>query len=169
MPSIVLYDLDSTISNTLHREHLAPAENREALESWIEYSKACINDPVIEGVAASARLYQRLGAAVGFVSGRNEEARDETIAWLERHSIHPDLLKLHDENDPRHNGEHKAKFVKELQAKGWTVELFFEDHISVCEYIEAETSVPCVTVRPRYEDNVGVSFNLVNGKEAVTA
>lgn len=157
---VILSDLDSTISHVHHREHLAPATDRELLESWIDYSRACIDDEVIEGVAQALRLYREAGYSIGFVSGRNVEAEEETKQWLTKNNIPFDFVRLHTPEDPRHNAEHKVKYIESLQSYGFEVVLMFEDHVSVCQEITEKTGVPCVTVKPHYDDGVGVSFNL---------
>lgn len=161
-PVVVLSDLDSTLANVHHREHLAPKSEaeRDELKSWIPYSKGCVDDTVVSGVLRALLLHKRGGALIGYVSGRNEEAISETISWLEEVGAPVDLIRLHGENDPRDNADHKVASIKNLQALGYDVALMYEDHVSVCEIIERETGVPCVTVRPRYNDGVGVSFNL---------
>jgi hypothetical protein len=158
---VVCYDLDSTLFNVQHRENLAPdGPNRRAVENWIAYSKGCINDTAVEGVAKSARMFYRAGYGIHIVSGRNVEAMDETIAVMNKFQIPWSEIRLHSSDDLRHNGEYKAQYINELKDRGYAPELMFEDHEEVCLMIEELTGVPCITVRPRYEDNVGVSFNL---------
>lgn len=158
---VIVCDLDSTLANTYHREHLAPEMHlREPVENWIPYSKACIDDTVIEGVKRALNLYAEAGMLIHFVSGRNIEALAETIQWLDANEIHWDFVRLHRHDDLRHNGEYKSAYINSLREDGFEPVLMFEDHVSVCEMIEERTGVPCVTVRPRYEDSVGVSFNL---------
>lgn len=157
---VIACDLDSTLCDTKHREYLAPSgEYRESTYSWVDYSLACRDDGLIEGVARALNLFYELGYQIHFVSGRNEEARGATVDWLQRHGVKFHALRLHDHTDVRHNAQYKVGYLKSLQARGYDVRLMFEDHISVCELIEKETSIPCITVKPRYEDHVGVSFN----------
>lgn len=158
---VVCYDLDSTMFDVQHRENLAPeGQKRADVENWIAYSKACIDDTVVEGVAQSARMFYAAGYRVHIVSGRNIEAMEETITALTLNNVPFDEIRLHNADDLRHNGEYKAQYINELRGRGYRVELMFEDHVAVCEMIEERTGVPCITVRPRYEDGVGVSFNL---------
>jgi FMN phosphatase YigB (HAD superfamily) len=160
-PRAVLFDLDSTLFDVQHREHLAPVgPNRADVDMWIDYSKGCIDDTVVEGVAKAARMFYAAGYLIFIVSGRNIEARDETEAVMRRNNVPFHEIRLHTANDLRHNGEYKSQYINELKVRGITPELMFEDHISVCEMIEERTGVPCVSVKPRYEDNIGVSFNL---------
>lgn len=157
----ICYDLDSTLFNVEHRAHLAPEGLDKADNAnWIPYSKACVDDEAVEGVAASARLYHAAGFYIYILSGRNIEALDQTILALRLNNIPWDAIRLHRDSDLRHNGEYKVKALNDLKDSGITPVLMFEDHQSVCEAIEKEAGVPCVTVAPRYKDEIGVSFNL---------
>lgn len=170
MNTVICYDLDSTLFDVSHREHLAPeGENRSAVENWIAYSKGCIADNPVEGVAESARLFSEAGHRIHIVSGRNVEAYEETVFVLNLHGIPFDEIRLHRADDLRHNGEYKAAYINQLFEHGYQPILMFEDHVEVCEIIEEQTGVPCVTVRPRYQDNIGVSFNLGQHAELTVA
>lgn len=162
-PRIVVCDLDSTIAHTQHREGLAPPDGPERVDvqNWIPYSMACKDDPVIEGVAELLRiLHYAAGYDIFFVSGRNAEALLETVDWLNGNDIPWAEVRLHTAQDLRHNGEYKAEYIKSLQDEGRKVMLMLDDQIDVCRIIEERTGVKCITVRPWYEDKVGVSFNL---------
>lgn len=158
---VALFDLDSTMFDVQHREHLAPeGPNRGDVENWIAYSKACVADTVVEGVAQIARLLHDAGTLVHFVSGRNEEAMEETVFILDLNGVPWDEIRLHKADDLRHNGEYKSEYINSLKERDLEPVIMFEDHVVVCEMIEERTGVPCITVRPRYDDAVGVSFNL---------
>jgi uncharacterized HAD superfamily protein len=157
----VCYDLDSTMFDVFHREHLAPeGALRADVDNWIDYSKACVGDTPVAGVMKSAKMFKKAGYNIFFVSGRNFEAYDETIAVIEANDIPWDSIRLHKSDDLRHNGEYKVQAIRDYIELGYEIELFFEDHVSVCEMIERETGVPCISVNPRYNDGVGVSLNL---------
>lgn len=166
---VVACDLDSTVADTQHREHLAPPADQKAnVNNWIPYSMACVDDTPIPGVVAALRSLKEAGHRIFFVSGRNIEAMEATQEWLIKHDIPFDHIRLHRENDLRHNGEYKAQVINSWKNNGFDVRLMLEDHISVCEIIEEKTGVPCLTVRPRYDDKVGVSFNLNQDTEKAT-
>lgn len=157
---IVLSDLDSTLCNTDHRSHLATGSTSH--EDWVAYSKACVDDPVIEPVARTLHAFARL-YPVGFVSGRNVEAIDETYRWLTQQAAFSNIwgVRLRQPTDEMHNGLYKVKYIQHLQARGIMPIVMFEDHLGVAEMIEGETGVPVVRVTPPYVDTVGSRFNNV--------
>lgn len=151
-----------------HREHLAPdGPNRGDVENWIAYSKGCVGDTVVAGVAQSARLFHAAGYRIHFVSGRNVEALEETIFVLRLNDVPFDEVRLHRADDLRHNGEYKSEYINSLRERDLEPVLMFEDHVTVCEMIEERTGVSCITIRPRYDDTIGVSFNLNQHPELV--
>jgi hypothetical protein len=155
---IVLCDLDSTLSNTSKREHLAVTSANHA--DWVAYSKACIDDEPIAGVLAAIRGLAKI-YPIYIVSGRNEEAYWETVEWLSNNGITPYGLRLRRANDIGHNGYYKVEHIQELQRRGLQPIMMFEDHEGVADMVEKMTGVPVVRVRPPYTDNVGVRFNQV--------
>jgi phosphoglycolate phosphatase-like HAD superfamily hydrolase len=164
MIDVVLTDLDSTLCNTEHRAHLAVAGNPRH-EDWIEYSKACVNDEPIPGTLAALKILSKT-YPIFAVSGRNVEAIQETLEWFERIDLEVAFTRLRRASDDQHNGRYKAAFVRTLRAQGFNPILMFEDHVGVAKLVEAE-GVPVVTVKPWYDDTVGV--NVQNPGMAVVA
>jgi hypothetical protein len=150
---VVLADLDSTLSNTTKRAHLARPGATES-DAWIEYSRACITDEPIAGpVAAIRALSQHYPLFI--VSGRNVEAYGETVTWLRRHDIHPEGLRLRASGDIQDNADYKVDFIEQLRRQGFEPFVMFEDQPSVADKVEA-AGVPVVRVNPGYEDTIGV-------------
>lgn len=73
----VVFDIDGTISDSSHRNHLAQAKE------WDSFHAACEQDPVIKPIAD---LMAWVGVAhpVIFLTGRNERYRELTVRWLDR-------------------------------------------------------------------------------------
>lgn len=162
MIDIVLSDLDSTVCDVSHREHLAPADKADT-QNWIPYSKACSEDTPIAGVVQTLQLLSK-SYPIFMVSGRNVEATIETFSWLTEHSVPFTSLHLHSEDDLRHNGEYKVAYIEELRAMGYNPILMLEDSPTVSRMIEA-AGVPVLRVAPPYVDNIGVSFNHITDSE----
>lgn len=152
---VVLTDLDSTVANTEGRAHLAAVGNPSHAD-WIEYSRACVNDEPIAGTVATLRLLKAADYPIFIISGRNAEATEETIYWLRQHNVPFDHLRLREPGDIQNNAEYKAWWVRKLRDMGFEPVLMLEDHVGVARAVEAE-GVPVLTVRPWYEDTVGVN------------
>lgn len=150
LPTVVITDMDSTLFNTEHRHHMA----NECLMSgdWDGYSKACVDDELILGTAATLRLlypHHRIHIA----SGRSEAARTETEWVLNNFGFAYDELFMFDRSmwpEKPTNGALKVHYIQELRARGYQVVLFLEDWWETAEAIEA-IGVPVLCVNPRYK------------------
>lgn len=137
----VVVDLDGTLCNIHHREHLAQAAK------WDEFNSLCHADTVNEPVAAvMRRLYGEYGICV--VTGRSDKWKEMTQLWLMEHGLwmFVDRFRMRREGDYRSDvvtkpeliincfGDHatalqkvlfilddRAKVVKELRRRRFTV------------------------------------------------
>lgn len=157
---VVIADLDSTLSNTTKRAHLAAPGSAEHAD-WVEYSRACVHDEPLAGPVAAIRALS-LHYPLFIVSGRNVEAYTETVTWLRRHDIHPEGLRLRAAGDIQDNGDYKVAFIEDLRRQGFDPIVMFEDQPHVADRVEA-AGVPVVRVNPGYEDEIGV--RIVAGSE----
>lgn len=109
MKNIVIFDLDGTLALIDHRRHFVetrcPAclgSKREAVgglslpcqhcggtgkkkPNWGAFYRACVDDLPNEPVIAAMRAHMAAGHHCMVVSGRSDEVRPETEAWLFRH------------------------------------------------------------------------------------
>jgi hypothetical protein len=94
MRDIIIFDIDGTIADIEHREHLVRGRKKQ----WREFFAACIHDKPHEAVIAILRaaypLYQ-----IYLVSGRSDEVRKETEAWLELNNVPYHQLIMRKQND----------------------------------------------------------------------
>ena len=77
---IVLFDLDGTLADNQHRQHLVQGDSPQ----WDQFFLACGNDRVISPVATMFALCERAGYRNIIVSGRGEIARSDTESWIRR-------------------------------------------------------------------------------------
>jgi hypothetical protein len=154
---VVLWDLDSTIANTTHRQHMIPAikEHAKGGPTWEDYSMACVDDTPVEGTVALVRLLDFLSSpAIPFwqygVSGRSESARGRTLEWFDKHGVPLDGLHLRPDGDHTPNGKYKVGVINKLRDSGKDVLLFVEDWKETGEYIREKTGVPVLLVQGDY-------------------
>lgn len=151
---VVLWDLDSTLANTLHRQHMVPAikAHTKGGPTWEDYSMACVDDTPVEGAVALVRLMRSLDTHLHQygVSGRSETARDLTLAWFAKHHVPLDDLYLRPDGDHTPNGKYKVGVISQLRDSGKDVLLFVEDWKETGEYIREKTGVPVLLVQGDY-------------------
>lgn len=97
---IVIFDLDGTIANIEHRQHFVHDTNKKwgAKKKWRDFFAACIDDTPQEAVIIILRaLYLRF--RIYIVSGRSDEVRQETEAWLACNQVPYHCLIMRREGD----------------------------------------------------------------------
>lgn len=124
MKNIVICDLDGTLFDASHREHLirCPEPN------WAEFFARCGDDPPKWDVA---RLVKRLSVShhVVYISGRPESVRRETENALARVDLPPGPLYLRADDDFRPDHVIKREvYETHLRDRVWLV---LEDRSSV--------------------------------------
>lgn len=80
---IVIFDLDGTLALIDHRRHLVEGKTKD----WPAFYAACVDDLPNEAVIAALRGYAAIGCQIVIFSGRSDEVRNETKAWLIEHLI----------------------------------------------------------------------------------
>ena len=81
---IVICDLDGTLCNIEHRLHFVQNLPEGQKKDWASFFAGIPNDTVNNPVQDMVMQYEGEGYEIFFVSGRGEEHRDTTEAWLER-------------------------------------------------------------------------------------
>lgn len=114
MKEIVTFDLDSTLADTQHRQHMI---NRDGgATDWAAYAQECYKDkPVVSVVLMLHALSERYD--IWIVSARDGSARERTQHWLASYGIHPKGMILDDgtiEHTPSH-GHYKLAAVELIE------------------------------------------------------
>lgn len=117
---LYIFDLDGTLALIDHRKHILQRETRD---KWRHFYAACDQDaPNAPVISTMERL--RLSADIWIFSGRSDEVRDKTIAWLAHHTS----FMSHDLAGPmlqmRAEGDYTADNVLKLQ---WYDSMLSED------------------------------------------
>lgn len=99
--NVIIFDLDGTLANGKHRNHLVPdASIANKCASWEVHNLASVNDtPIadtIEVCNALAKSYYII-----ILTGRCEVARDLTVKWLFQHNVQYGSLIMRPEDDDR--------------------------------------------------------------------
>jgi len=145
-----LWDLDSTLANTMHRQHMVSLI-REKKATWLDYSLACVDDAPIDGAVTLVRLLYGARVHQFAVSGRNASAEDITRDWLKRHQVPLQNVFLRVDGDYTANGLFKVKVINQLRERGFDVVLFIEDWQETADTITEKTGVPVLVVKGIYE------------------
>ena len=101
---VVVVDIDGTVANTLHRQHLAPdGERRTSGPGWVDFHEASHLDRPVPHVAQTLLAFKAAGAHILFLTARPEWTRRMTADWLAANipeaSRNCDLLMRADDDD----------------------------------------------------------------------
>jgi phosphoglycolate phosphatase-like HAD superfamily hydrolase len=125
---VVIVDIDGTIADVHHRLH--HIEGRGRNKNWKAFFEAMDRDPPIPPVIAKVRELAADNEIV-MLTGRPEDYRQRTVAWLERHDVPFEQLLM------RPGGDRRSDFVtkEELLATlaGREIRLAIDDRAPVCE------------------------------------
>jgi hypothetical protein len=84
MKPLYIFDLDGTLALIEHRRHIIEDPARDD-SKWRRFYAACDKD-VPNGPVLRVMESLRLFADVWIFSGRSDEVRDKTVAWLTQHT-----------------------------------------------------------------------------------
>lgn len=103
----VICDLDGTLCNIAHRQHLVFAKQYD------EFNALCSEDEVNWDVRNALFALQQQGYTIMFVSGRSSKYRAQTLDWLSKKAnFHPERVYLRDIDDYRSDTEVKKSAIE---------------------------------------------------------
>lgn len=108
----VVVDLDGTLCDSAHREHLAIAKQWDEFHSLLGEDRPHADVADLLEVLNSGILTTDL--EVILLTGRNERYRGQTEAWLLKHRIKNDHLLMRPDYDPRPDHDLKPQMLFEF-------------------------------------------------------
>lgn len=130
---IYVFDLDGTLSDCSHRQDYALNKD------WETFHSLCHLDEPYPNIV---RLFNDLddSAELIIVTGRTEEYRAVTTAWLKKHNIYPDALLMRPTGDFRPDIEIKLELVRERYGTEGIKRIvaWFEDRDHLVEQLRNE-------------------------------
>lgn len=114
MAKLVLCDLDGTLSDTKHRERFVRQKPRD----YDSFFAAAGEDDPIPAVIAVVRALKAAGYEIHIITGRRDDTRGVTEAWLQEHEVPYDRLVMrefhdHTPDDDLKRGWFHRDYVKE--------------------------------------------------------
>jgi beta-phosphoglucomutase-like phosphatase (HAD superfamily) len=117
MTPLYIFDLDGTTALVDHRRHILDDQNDS--HRWQKFYAACEHDEPNRAVIETMAALHSAGAEVWVFSGRSDEVREQTLAWLERFAPFVDWdensnLTMRAEHDHRPDDELKKEWLDNL-------------------------------------------------------
>lgn len=140
----IVFDLDGTLANCEHRQHMISDVARREFEAaaWEKFFRACTNDLPIQPIINVLTGMVDAGHEVSIWTGRSEIVRAETVEWLHKYVGFVPPLRMRPENDftPDSILKHRWLMLAEV-----VPDLVFEDRKGVVEMFR-KYGIQCVQV-----------------------
>lgn len=101
----IICDLDGTLCNIEHRQHYVMNGKKD----WKNFFKEIPNDKLNYQVDDVLQGFQKKGYSIVFCSGRDDNQRENTVRWLNKHDVQYDHLFMRSRHDCR-----KDSIIKEI-------------------------------------------------------
>jgi len=127
----IICDLDGTLADVAHRRHHVSGQHK----NWDAFFRAMGDDPVIEPVLLLLQAWiNHHGAnSVYFTTGRPEEYRDVTVAWLRNIGLPTDNLFMRADGDYRADHVVKRQMLEYIRRDGTEVRFVVDDRQTVVD------------------------------------
>lgn len=152
---LYIFDLDGTLADAEHRIHHISGAKKD----WRAFFAACVDDAPIPGAIATMMALQRGGAECWIWTGRSNEVRRETVAWLAKHGVMlhtvwrrfgraPERFLMREAGDHRPDHVIKGEWLSMLDPPEFNrLTAVFEDRARVVQ-MWRDAGVPCFQVAP---------------------
>jgi len=145
MAHIFIFDLDGTLALIDHRRHLVEGVKKD----WRKFFEECVydlpNDPVIS-MAKMIRKASPINIIMIF-SGRSEDVRAETVAWLDKHEVPYDKLVMRLTGSFEPDEEIKRRWLHVHVGRKEAICAVFDDRQKVVDMWRSE-GLTCFQVAP---------------------
>jgi hypothetical protein len=138
---IVIFDIDGTLADVSGRVgHL-----RKRPKDWAAFFEGMAEDKAVRSMVRLCAILHAAGLRVVLCSGRSEEHRAETVAWLARQGVRYHELRLRRDGDRRSDVVVKREMLRGIDKAG--VIFVVEDRSRVVEMWRAE-GLACLQCAP---------------------
>lgn len=129
----VIFDIDGTLTNNAHRAH----HLQKSPKDWNAYNAAMHMDEPVDVLVNLAKILRQHYAIV-LCSGRMEQFREVTVAWMRKADVWYDGLFMRRTNDFRQDAIVKRELLYEIRATGFRPKFVIDDRKQVVDMWRAE-------------------------------
>ncbi|MEV8453238.1 hypothetical protein AB0467_11630 [Streptomyces sp. NPDC052095] len=127
---LAVFDLDGTLADSGHRQHYLEGPRRD----WDGFFAAAVDDPPLpEGVRLALDSAEE--CEVGYLTGRPERCRADTLAWLAAHGLPEGRVHMRRDGDRRPARRAKLEILRRL-GREREVRMLVDDDELVCDAAE---------------------------------
>lgn len=129
---VILFDIDGTVANLAHRLHFITNGKND----WASFNAEIPKDtPIEQTIFLNNVLKQALVPAfdIIFASGRSEDERSMTEAWLSKHKVYWKKLYMRPSGDFRADYIIKREILDQIRADGYEPFIVIDDRQTVVD------------------------------------
>lgn len=123
MRNCIIFDIDGTIADLQHRRHFVATKPK----NWPAFFANIELDEPIHQIVEVLRMYAHRGYAIVLCSGRGDDTKDRTIAWLAKHDIPWDTIYMRKHKDNRADDIIKEELLDQILADGYHPYMVYDD------------------------------------------
>lgn len=143
MKDVYIFDLDGTLALIEHRRHLVTGPNPD----WRAFFAACVrDDPYHEVIDTLLALYNA-NYIVWVWSGRSDEVRLQTEAWLYNQGVQYHELRMRPAGDHQPDEKLKASWLADVDREQYNIVAVFEDRDRMVK-LWRDNGIACFQVAP---------------------
>ena len=133
MKNYIIVDIDGTIADATHRLHYIHDQG-PGKKDWNAFFNECVHDTPHQDVIDLVRLCSVAhNHEVLYVSGRSDQVRLETRAWLVRHGLPFGRLHMRKQGDHRPDYQVKSEILDQIGLKPENVWFVLDDRDQVVD------------------------------------
>src|SRR5258708_3971922 len=137
-----IFDIDGTVADISHRLHHIKSTPKD----WDSFFARCDADvPIPHIIDVAQSLALRTDRCVVYVSGRSDQCRSQTEAWLLAHGLPGRRLYMRKAGDHRDDDVVKGELLDQLRADDLEPIMAFDDRNHVVR-MWRERGIPCAQV-----------------------
>lgn len=132
----IIVDLDGTLCDTTHRNHLIDYDNIQSTD-WTAWEALASNDKVNDWCRNLMKIYDAAHYHIIIVTGRMgvTDTVNNTEDWLNKHAIPYDGIFFRLDCDEK-DYEYKVRTYKEHISKDYDVDFIIDDNLNICKEFE---------------------------------
>lgn len=134
MSKVIVFDIDGTIADMEHRRHWVATKPK----NWPAFNAGMARDTVHKDIAGLMDMFADKDYTILLCSGRGEESRAVTEAWLADNDLPYKQLYMRGLQDYRQDSIVKVELLAQIRAQHGNPWLWFDDRQQVVDAIRAE-------------------------------
>jgi predicted secreted acid phosphatase len=134
MTKVIVFDIDGTVANITHRRHWVATKPK----NWAAFNAGMAQDTVYTDIKYIYDTFAAEGNTIIFCSGRGEENRAVTEAWLRANGFAWSALYMRSARDHRQDSIVKVELLHDIQRDWAWPFIWFDDRDSVVQSIREQ-------------------------------